>query len=61
MELTKEQKERLAKLTNVKIGDACPHCQLGVIKYCAGKYGGFLGCSDFPNCAYSKKIIKDRM
>lgn len=57
MELTKEQKLRLAEITRVKAGDICPHCQFGIIKYCAGKFGGFLGCSDFPNCAFSQKII----
>lgn len=33
----------------------CPNCN-GTLKTRNGKYGKFYGCSNFPNCKYSKNI-----
>ena len=33
----------------------CPNCN-GTLKVKNGRYGDFYGCSNFPNCRYSKKI-----
>lgn len=58
MELTKSQKHRLEQLTHVKEGDTCPHCTFGLIRKFNGKYGEFLGCDDFPNCAFKQNVLK---
>lgn len=34
----------------VKPGDSCPACRSGCIQQRAGKYGPFLGCSNYPRC-----------
>ena len=56
--LTKEQQEKLNKLTSVKIGDICPHCGIGTIELKYSKYGTFLGCSQFPRCTFKQNKIK---
>jgi len=33
----------------------CPNCN-GMLKVKNGRFGDFYGCSNFPNCKYSKKI-----
>ena len=33
----------------------CPNCK-GTLKIKNGRFGKFYGCSNFPNCRYSKKI-----
>jgi len=45
------------KVEDKKIDEFCPECgsQL-VIKH--GRNGEFIGCSGFPNCKYTKAIIK---
>ena len=55
-DFTKEELEKLEKLTKVRIGSLCPHCTFGTIKLVYGKYGKFLGCDQFPSCAFSQKI-----
>lgn len=37
--------------------EACPEC--GSVLYIReGKYGEFLGCSNYPNCTFAKKLKK---
>ena len=38
-----------------KIEDSCPRCG-GKLIYKTGKYGDFWGCSNYPNCKFTKKI-----
>ena len=33
----------------------CPRCK-GVLLIRAGKYGKFLGCSNYPECKYTKNF-----
>ncbi len=35
----------------------CPDCDGKLVKK-HGKYGPFLGCSNYPNCRYTRKIEK---
>lgn len=37
----------------------CPKCG-GVLKECNGKYGKFLGCSNYPNCKFVRKIDENQ-
>lgn len=34
----------------------CPLCELGELVKRKGRYGEFLGCSRYPNCAYTQQI-----
>jgi ribonuclease HI len=48
---------------NLKEGDACPTClekgRKGFMIKRKGKYGQFLGCSEYPHCFQSGKIKED--
>lgn len=56
--LTKEQKEKLDKLTRVEVGWNCPHCRVGIMKIKNSKYGKFLACDGYPYCAFKKPYVK---
>ena len=46
------------KIASVKTdGGVCPKCG-GVLIMRDGKYGRFLGCSNFPKCRYTEKNTK---
>ena len=54
---------RLIKLANKENGvikhkesDICPTCG-GKLLEKNGKYGKFLGCANYPNCRFTKKIV----
>jgi hypothetical protein len=34
----------------------CPICQSGRLVARKGKYGEFIGCSNYPNCSHTEKI-----
>lgn len=36
-------------------GDPCPECGEGVLATKRGRFGAFVGCSRYPDCAYIKK------
>lgn len=44
--------------------DKCPSCNStdkinnGILRFREGKYGRFLGCSNYPNCKFSTSNIK---
>ena len=40
---------------NKEVQRICPKCG-GKIVYKRGKYGKFLGCTNYPNCRYTKKM-----
>ena len=44
-----------AKAPVIKNGDACPLCKIGKIVTRKGKYGNFYGCSNYPNCKFTKQ------
>ncbi|MDR2458513.1 MAG: type I DNA topoisomerase [Holosporales bacterium] len=35
---------------------ACPLCKVGKINLKLGRFGAFLGCSNYPDCKYTKKL-----
>jgi DNA topoisomerase-1 len=41
---------------NVDEQRECPACKVGKIGLRLGKFGAFLGCSNYPNCKYTRKI-----
>ena len=40
---------------NTEVAKICPRCG-GNLIIREGKYGKFLGCSNFPNCKYTEKV-----
>ncbi|HJK87282.1 MAG TPA: type I DNA topoisomerase [Candidatus Megaira endosymbiont of Hartmannula sinica] len=45
------------KNTNdTKINKSCPKCLSGSLNLRIGKFGGFIACSNYPECNFSKKI-----
>ena len=34
-------------------GDGCPHCKFGILRIRSSRFGLFLGCDQFPSCAYT--------
>jgi len=60
----RKPKEKKNKTSNFQkeINQLCPECGLGKLKSKNGKFGHFIGCSNFPNCTYTiskKKIDKN--
>ncbi len=39
-----------------KLQDTCPECQTGKLTLKMGKFGAFVGCSNYPECKYIKNI-----
>ncbi len=35
----------------------CPLCEAGKIGLKLGKFGAFLGCSDYPDCRYTRQLV----
>ena len=35
----------------------CPHCSSGTLSLKLGKFGAFIGCSDYPDCNYTRQIV----
>lgn len=38
---------------------ACPKCGDGTLHLKLGKFGGFIGCSNYPTCTYTRKLTGD--
>ena len=36
---------------------ACPACSEGLLNLKGGKYGFFVGCTNYPNCRYTRAVI----
>ena len=41
-----------------KIGETCPECG-GELVIREGRYGKFIGCSNYPTCRYTRPIVED--
>lgn len=41
---------------NGKLQDTCPECGKGKLTLKLGKYGAFVGCSNYPECKYIRNI-----
>lgn len=37
----------------------CNHCEGGVLGLQVGRYGAFIGCSNYPDCKYTRQIGQD--
>ena len=46
------------KIEPKKVGEACPDCGHDLI-YREGRYGRFIGCSNYPECKYTRQIVED--
>ncbi len=38
------------------VSGKCPDCNEGYMRVIKGEYGKFLGCSNYPNCKFTKSI-----
>lgn len=36
----------------------CPECQNGMVSLKLGKFGSFIGCSNYPTCNYTRKLAQ---
>ena len=59
MEHIKELIKYIKNIMRLEEHDECPSCKIGLMKVRQGKYGEFLGCDKFPDCAYSCKTDKE--
>jgi ssDNA-binding Zn-finger/Zn-ribbon topoisomerase 1 len=50
-----EMQKQKTKGSIVKDGYTCPLCKTGKIVTRKGKYGNFYGCSNYPNCKFTKQ------
>ena len=39
----------------------CPQCQKGQLSLKLGKFGAFIGCSDYPTCNYTRKLEDEQL
>ena len=58
--LVKPELRRGKLFWGVEEGDTCPYCKVGIVKKIKGKWGDFFGCSQFPSCAFTEKIAKQK-
>ncbi|MBE7720988.1 MAG: DNA polymerase III subunit epsilon [Lacrimispora celerecrescens] len=47
--------EEMGKLDNKVEAEVCPQCG-GVLKLRSGKFGQFYGCSNFPQCRFTRNV-----
>jgi len=48
--------EAISNNKKSNIAKACPLCKNGKLVVKIGKYGNFMGCSNFPQCKYTKNV-----
>ena len=41
------------------VGSACSSCGIGTLAARNGRYGPFLGCSEFPKCRHTNKLVTE--
>ena len=49
------REEHIEEARKVKDGVVCPRCGGELVRR-KGRYGEFLGCSNYPRCRYTKNI-----
>ena len=37
----------------------CPHCKKGTLSLKVGRFGAFLGCSNYPQCNYTRPLVTE--
>ncbi len=40
----------------IELPDECPACQHGFMIQRKGRYGSFMGCSEYPRCKHTESI-----
>ena len=45
--------------TNTQPNRKCPTCSNGNLGLELGRYGAFIGCSNYPECKFTKQIAKN--
>jgi len=58
VEKTKKNSQRVAVKVE-KVGEKCPECQQGELVIRVGKFGKFIACSRFPECKYTRPLVKE--
>ena len=53
--IQKQSNIRSNSKNNTKI-NTCPRCKSGNLQRKRGRYGYFIGCSNYPNCRYTRSI-----
>ena len=43
-------------LEDIELNTVCPKCG-EAMEYKEGRYGAFLGCTEYPNCKHTEKIM----
>lgn len=57
--LNKNVSERLFGVDeNGKVKDNCPTCSNGVLGLRLGKFGAFIGCSNYPDCKHTMQLFE---
>lgn len=51
----KAKAEHVAQAQRVKAGEVCPRCGSALVKR-KGRYGEFMGCSNYPKCKFTKSL-----
>lgn len=58
IKLIENASEKMEKIAPEKTGELCPLCQ-GDLVVRVGRYGKFVGCSNYPTCTYIQKKEKE--
>lgn len=48
--------KRVSASHHMKRANPCPQCNIGELKTRKGKFGTFMGCSNYPDCNYSSPL-----
>ena len=48
---------RVKSELHITLTDPCPECDTGELRRRIGKYGAFMGCSNYPSCDYTTPVI----
>lgn len=56
--VAKEKTEEEKEIEKKFVGKKCPKCEDGSLVMKTGRYGAFLGCSNYPKCKHIQPIIK---
>ncbi|MBX9977091.1 MAG: type I DNA topoisomerase, partial [Alphaproteobacteria bacterium] len=53
------QKDMATYLFGENKDNHCPKCNVGHLGLKLGKFGAFLGCSNYPDCSYTRPLVDD--
>ena len=55
-EFTKQPDGSIKRVEEERLGEACPDCDGGELLHKRGKFGRFIGCTNYPDCRYTRPI-----